>query len=227
MIRTWEANVCPLDFSTLVQFYCEPPVVSRSFVGSAAQIKAMKEVARKLKLELAQFAELEAFSQFASDLDKAIQAQLSPWWRPRYINKILVFILDCHVFMSSLLNEPQAQHHLSRVRPIPAQRPPVGEPGAREPRSLCFKKVVTAVLTSFPQQHGGAIPGKSDIAGVIKGAWATSFIVVSQLKASFGGVGFWPVDTQRAAIILRAAGKRKARPDDRPPTFLRRSQRTT
>jgi len=40
--------------------------ISVSRVGSAAQIKAMKQVAGKLKLELAQFAELEAFSQFAS-----------------------------------------------------------------------------------------------------------------------------------------------------------------
>merc|ERR1712138_357020 len=46
-------------------------------VGSAAQIKAMKQVAGKLKLELAQFAELEAFSQFASDLDQATQNQLA------------------------------------------------------------------------------------------------------------------------------------------------------
>merc|ERR1739838_486921 len=43
--------------------------ISVSRVGSAAQTKAMKKVAGKLKLELAQFAELEAFSQFASDLD--------------------------------------------------------------------------------------------------------------------------------------------------------------
>ncbi|KAL5554998.1 hypothetical protein UlMin_037234 [Ulmus minor] len=50
-------------------------LVSR--VGSAAQIKAMKQVAGKLKLELAQFAELEAFAQFASDLDKATQNQLA------------------------------------------------------------------------------------------------------------------------------------------------------
>ncbi|KAF3663425.1 putative squamosa promoter-binding-like protein 7-like [Capsicum annuum] len=46
-------------------------------VGSVAQIKAMKQVAGKLKLELAQFAELEAFAQFASDLDKATQNQLA------------------------------------------------------------------------------------------------------------------------------------------------------
>ncbi|MFQ6668015.1 hypothetical protein Gotur_033840 [Gossypium turneri] len=48
-----------------------------SRVGSAAQIKAMKQVAGISKLELAQFAELEAFAQFASDLDKATQNQLA------------------------------------------------------------------------------------------------------------------------------------------------------
>merc|ERR1719213_1358147 len=48
--------------------------ISVSRVGSAAQVKAMKTVAGKLKLELVQFAELEAFSQFASDLDAATQA---------------------------------------------------------------------------------------------------------------------------------------------------------
>lgn len=51
--------------------------ISVSRVGSAAQIKAMKQVAGKLKLELAQFAELEAFSQFASDLDEATSIQLT------------------------------------------------------------------------------------------------------------------------------------------------------
>jgi F-type H+-transporting ATPase subunit alpha len=50
---------------------------SVSRVGGAAQIKAMKQVAGTLKLELAQFRELEAFSAFASDLDKASQAQLA------------------------------------------------------------------------------------------------------------------------------------------------------
>ncbi|CAN6482899.1 unnamed protein product [Victoria cruziana] len=51
--------------------------ISISKVGSAAQIKAMKQVAGKLKLELTQFVELEAFVQFASDLDKATQNQLA------------------------------------------------------------------------------------------------------------------------------------------------------
>jgi F-type H+-transporting ATPase subunit alpha len=61
--------------------------VSVSRVGSAAQTKAMKQVAGKLKLELAQFAELEAFSQFASDLDAATQAQLARGQRLREILK--------------------------------------------------------------------------------------------------------------------------------------------
>jgi len=61
--------------------------ISVSRVGSAAQIKAMKQVAGKLKLELAQFAELEAFSQFASDLDQATLAQLARGVRLRELLK--------------------------------------------------------------------------------------------------------------------------------------------
>jgi len=49
---------------------------SVSRVGSSAQIKAMKKVAGTLKLDLAQFRELEAFSQFGSDLDEATKRQL-------------------------------------------------------------------------------------------------------------------------------------------------------
>jgi len=50
--------------------------LSVSRVGGAAQIKAMKQVAGMLRLDLAQFRELAAFAQFASDLDKATLAQL-------------------------------------------------------------------------------------------------------------------------------------------------------
>jgi F-type H+-transporting ATPase subunit alpha len=50
--------------------------LSVSRVGGAAQVKAMKQVAGTLKLELAQYREMAAFAQFGSDLDKATQAQL-------------------------------------------------------------------------------------------------------------------------------------------------------
>jgi F-type H+-transporting ATPase subunit alpha len=50
---------------------------SVSRVGGAAQIKAMRQVAGTLRLDLAQFRELAAFAQFGSDLDKSTQAQLT------------------------------------------------------------------------------------------------------------------------------------------------------
>jgi F-type H+-transporting ATPase subunit alpha len=51
--------------------------ISVSRVGGAAQIKAMKQVAGTLRLDLAQYRELAAFAQFGSDLDKATQARLT------------------------------------------------------------------------------------------------------------------------------------------------------
>ncbi|NES93918.1 MAG: F0F1 ATP synthase subunit alpha [Desertifilum sp. SIO1I2] len=61
--------------------------ISVSRVGSAAQTKAMKKVAGKLKLELAQYDDLAAFAQFASDLDKATKDQLARGQRLRELLK--------------------------------------------------------------------------------------------------------------------------------------------
>jgi F-type H+-transporting ATPase subunit alpha len=61
--------------------------ISVSRVGGAAQTKAIKKIAGTLKLELAQFDELAAFSQFASDLDAATQAQLARGKRLRELLK--------------------------------------------------------------------------------------------------------------------------------------------
>jgi F-type H+-transporting ATPase subunit alpha len=55
--------------------------LSVSRVWGSAQIKAMKKVSGTLKLDLAQYRELAAFSQFASDLDEATKAQLDRWER--------------------------------------------------------------------------------------------------------------------------------------------------
>lgn len=60
--------------------------LSVSRVGSAAQIKAMKQVAGSIKLELAQFREMEAFAQFGSDLDAATQKLLA---RGRRLTELL------------------------------------------------------------------------------------------------------------------------------------------
>ena len=60
--------------------------LSVSRVGSAAQIKAMKQVSGSIKLDLAQFREMEAFSQFASDLDQSTRKLLD---RGRRLTEIL------------------------------------------------------------------------------------------------------------------------------------------
>ena len=72
--------------------------ISVSRVGSSAQTKAMKQVAGRLKLELAQFRELAAFAQFGSDLDEATQRQLDRGQR-----------------LSELLKQPQ-------YRPVPLDK---------------------------------------------------------------------------------------------------------
>jgi F-type H+-transporting ATPase subunit alpha len=77
--------------------------LSVSRVGGNAQIKAMKQVAGTLRLELAQYRDLAAFAQFGSDLDKATQAQLArgqrlmeilkqPQYQPLSVEKQIVLI---------------------------------------------------------------------------------------------------------------------------------------
>jgi F-type H+-transporting ATPase subunit alpha len=76
---------------------------SVSRVGGSAQVKAMRQVAGRLRLDLAQYRELAAFAQFASDLDKATQAQLNrgqrlveilkqPQYRPLSVEQQVVLI---------------------------------------------------------------------------------------------------------------------------------------
>ncbi len=77
--------------------------ISVSRVGGSAQIKAMKQVAGRLRLDLAQYRELEAFAQFGAELDKATQAQLArgarmvellkqPQYRPMPVEEQVVVI---------------------------------------------------------------------------------------------------------------------------------------
>jgi F-type H+-transporting ATPase subunit alpha len=61
--------------------------LSVSRVGGSAQVRAMRQVAGKLRLDMAQFREVAAFAQFGSDLDKATQAQLNRGQRLQEILK--------------------------------------------------------------------------------------------------------------------------------------------
>jgi F-type H+-transporting ATPase subunit alpha len=77
--------------------------VSVSRVGGSAQVKAMKQVAGRLRLDLAQYRELEAFAEFGSELDRASQAQLNrgarlvellkqPQYEPREVDREVIGI---------------------------------------------------------------------------------------------------------------------------------------
>jgi F-type H+-transporting ATPase subunit alpha len=79
------------------------PGISVSRVGGNAQIKAMKQVAGRLRLDYAQYRELEAFAQFGSDLDQATQRQLArgqrivevlkqPQYQPMAVEKQIAII---------------------------------------------------------------------------------------------------------------------------------------
>jgi F-type H+-transporting ATPase subunit alpha len=82
---------------------------SVSRVGGSAQIKAMKQVAGTLRLELAQYRELAAFAQFGSDLDKATQRQLARGARltellkqPQYQPLAVEFLAGTNGFLDDL-----------------------------------------------------------------------------------------------------------------------------
>jgi F-type H+-transporting ATPase subunit alpha len=88
--------------------------ISVSRVGGSAQIPAMKQIAGKLKLDLAQYRELAAFSQFASDLDKTTQAQLTrgerlveilkqPQYQPMSVeDQIIIIFAGTNGYLDSL-----------------------------------------------------------------------------------------------------------------------------
>ena len=88
---------------------------SVSRVGGSAQIKAMRQVAGTLRLDLAQYRELAAFAQFGSDLDKSTQQQLNRGAR-------LVEILKQGQY-SPLHGGAAGGHHLRRHQRLPRRRP--------------------------------------------------------------------------------------------------------
>ena len=120
--------------------------VSVSRVGGAAQIKAMKEVAGSLRLDLSQYRELEAFAAFASDLDAASKAQLErgarlvellkqPQYSPMSVEDQVVAIflgtkghLDSVPVEDVQRFEPEFLEHVKAL----ARRHPQGDPGDQE-----------------------------------------------------------------------------------------------
>ena len=108
---------------------------SVSRVGGSAQIKAMRQVAGTLRLDLAQYRELAAFAQFGSDLDKATQAQLNRGAR-------LVEILKQPQY-EPLPVERQVAIIFAGHQRLPRQRPGVRRPRVRD-RALSIHRSAPA-----------------------------------------------------------------------------------
>ena len=110
---------------------------SVSRVGGAAQIKAMRQVAGTLRLDLAQFRELQAFAQFGSDLDKATQAQLArgqrlteilkqPQYQPMDVEKqVLVIWAATNGYTDDILVEDVRRFESSLLKFVESSRPGV------------------------------------------------------------------------------------------------------
>jgi F-type H+-transporting ATPase subunit alpha len=96
--------------------------LSVSRVGGAAQTKAMKKVGGSLRLDMAQFRELEAFAQFGSDLDKATQKQLNrgrrlvevlkqPQYQPMPAqNEIMILFAGAHGYLDDWPEEAVSEY---------------------------------------------------------------------------------------------------------------------
>ena len=142
--------------------------LSVSRVGSAAQIKAMKQVAGRIKLELAQYREMAAFSQFASDLDAATQRLLArgsrltellkqPQFSPVPVEEQVVVDLRRHPRLSRPVDlRCRFDDDAGRVRAstLTAERSARGE--TRQPRRLRSRRAIRTAEARISTDHDRA-----------------------------------------------------------------------
>jgi F-type H+-transporting ATPase subunit alpha len=112
--------------------------ISVSRVGGNAQIKAMKQVAGRLRLDLAQFRELEAFAEFGSELDRASQDQLErgarvveilkqPQYQPMPVDKQIVSIYAVtNGFLDDISVEDGKRFEAELLRFMDSRHPDIG-----------------------------------------------------------------------------------------------------
>ncbi|HJS23063.1 MAG TPA: F0F1 ATP synthase subunit alpha, partial [Pyrinomonadaceae bacterium] len=151
---------------------------SVSRVGGSAQIKAMKQVAGTLRLDLAQFRELQAFAQFGSDLDKATQAQLArgqrlteilkqPQYQPMDVEKqVLVIWSATNGYTDDVAIEDIRRFETSLLAFVENSRPGLLA-DIREQKSLTedIKADLKQVLEDFKIEWQKG-PPTTDLAGV-------------------------------------------------------------
>jgi F-type H+-transporting ATPase subunit alpha len=136
--------------------------LSVSRVGSAAQIKAMKQVAGRIKLELAQYREMAAFAQFSSDLDAATQRLLArgarltellkqPQYQPLPVEEqVVVIFAGVRGFLDRVKVEDVTRFEQAFRSEVKSRAPEVLE-SIRSARELTkeTEEKLTALLESF------------------------------------------------------------------------------
>ena len=141
---------------------------SVSRVGGSAQIKAMRQVAGSLRLDLAQYRELAAFAQFGSDLDKGTQAQLNrgrrlveilkqPQYQPLSVEKqVIIIYAATKGFIDPVAIEDVGRYEEDLYRFLETRHPGVLT-GISEKKILDddLKAMVESALKEFGQQFVG------------------------------------------------------------------------
>ncbi|MBI4410556.1 MAG: F0F1 ATP synthase subunit alpha [Gemmatimonadetes bacterium] len=145
--------------------------ISVSRVGGNAQIKAMKRVAGRLRLDLAQFRELEAFAQFGSELDAATQRQLArgrrtvevlkqPQYAPMPVeNQIMVIYAVTNGYLDDVPVERIKQWESGFHDFMRAQRPQIGE-AIRSKKELTkeIEQQLVAAVQEYKERFASQAP---------------------------------------------------------------------
>jgi F-type H+-transporting ATPase subunit alpha len=145
--------------------------ISVSRVGGDAQTKAMKKVAGRMRLELAQFRELAAFAQFGSDLDKSTRDQLErglrltellkqPQYQPIPLEEQVISIYALtNGFAQEVPVEKIRQYVDGVISTMKSNHPGVGQALADQ-KNLTddIEAALRAGLTEYNQSHGYAVP---------------------------------------------------------------------
>jgi F-type H+-transporting ATPase subunit alpha len=144
---------------------------SVSRVGGSAQIRAMRQVAGSLRLDLAQYRELAAFAQFGSDLDKATQAQLNrgrrlveilkqPQYQPAPVEKQVAIVYAATRGYLDAVSVEQVRRYEEDVFRFLEARYPALLTGIAEKKVLDddLKKMLDGALGEFGQQFTGTAP---------------------------------------------------------------------
>lgn len=145
--------------------------LSVSRVGGAAQIKAMKQVAGSLRLDLAQYRELAAFAQFGSELDKATQRQLErgarlveilkqPQYQPLPVEKqVTIIFAGVNGFLDELPVEVLKEYEPELFQFVEAKYPQIYS-NIREKQQIdkdteeLLKKAITEFTAEFKMKKG-------------------------------------------------------------------------